>query len=95
MAPNEAIKPENREEVKNNQYELKIKENEAFLLNGNWPILKLGDRVLIKDELRKSKKGRKFKTEAVVKEILGFNTYKLEKSNKKLYKRHISYLKLL
>ena len=95
MAPNEAIKPENREEVKNNQYELKIKENEAFLLNGNWPILKVGDRVLIKDELRKSKKGRKFKTEAVIKEILGFNTYKLEKSNKKSYKRHISQLKLL
>lgn len=93
MTPKEASNPKRSEEVKINQYNSRISENKKFLLRGNWPILKEDDKVVIKDELRKNKKGPRFKTEAVVKEVLGFNTYKLEKANGRLCKRHVSQLK--
>ena len=38
-----------------NQFNARTSEKEKFLLNENWQQLKLGDTVLIKDELRKSK----------------------------------------
>ncbi|KAM0680997.1 hypothetical protein GINT2_000780 [Glugoides intestinalis] len=95
MLPSEAMLPVNHEEVKRNQYEARIDENLKFLKKGNWLKLRKGDRVLIKDELRKSKKGLRFKTGAIIKEVLGFDTYKLEKNKGGLCKRQKSQLKKL
>ena len=95
MSPNDANNPKNFQRVKENNYKSRIRENTKFLLNGDWPVLNVGDDVVIKDELRKSKKGTRFKSKAIVIENLGFNTYKLQKENKKLLKRHISQIKKL
>lgn len=95
MSPNEAMNPDRYDEVKRNQYEARIKANTKFLVRGKWMKLKLGDKIIVKDELRKSKKGPRFKVEAVVQEVLEYDTYKIKLKDGKICKRHISQLKKL
>lgn len=90
MSPNEALLDENYDRVRKSiniyKTEFKSKQLQQYDLN---------QKVLIKNELRKSKDHKIFDRQGIIKEILGRNTYNILTDDGKTVKRHFSQLKAL
>ena len=87
MSPNEALKPENREKVIENQKtyqkEFKTKELESF---------EVGQEVYLKNETRAHKDDDHFAEKGKIKKRDG-NTYEIETEDKSLFRRHSTQLR--
>jgi hypothetical protein len=89
MSPNSACLPENETIVLENsiKYEKEFKEKKCFEF-------KVGNKVLLKNENKRTKMDDEFSEEGTIKNKIGNNIYEIIFSNGKTTKRHASQLKL-
>ncbi|KAG0439143.1 hypothetical protein DMUE_2635 [Dictyocoela muelleri] len=90
MSPYEALKRENFEKVMENQ-KVYCKE---FGIKNNKSRLKIGDRVLIRKEIKCSKSDKEYEYGGVIDEIIRPEQYKIINDNGIIMRRHESQLKL-
>lgn len=90
MSPNEAQKEQNRTKVLENS-----KKYKKEFIEKDLPKYNIGDRVLIKKDVRNSKDDRHFEKEAENINILGRDTYSVITPARERLTKHFSQLKLL
>ena len=90
MTPNEAMKEINWIKVKEHQEKYKREFKERHFIKFN-----IGDRVLVKNELKQDKMDDHFKDEGIIKEGLQHNAYKVKMKDGSTLIRHSSQLRRL
>lgn len=92
MTPLEAIEEKNWPLLRQKEYEKKLKAESNQRISTEYPILVPRENVLMKNDIRESKKDPRFERHGIIIEALGNDTYLVEHEGKS-FKRHASQLK--
>lgn len=84
---------ENREEVKRNLFQSRVKEKRKMIQESSWPKLRCGDRGFAKYELPITKDMPRLIKDGYITEIRDFDACIIQKNNGSKTKRHNSQLK--